>query len=158
MKRYLPDIFYRFGGFLLGGLTVFWTLEHIETIQQWGESIHISAANFPPTYWWVNILINTLTVGFLNVACLLGLFGFLGGLIGAHKLSTGLVICALTIAGMISVGIYIHGYDFQPDYWLFWVAFLLALLSNLFGIWVPYLLGFSIKRLVLLSFFSTRRK
>jgi len=126
--------------------------------QRWGEAIYLSDALFPPAYWWVTIPLNSFTVGFLNVACLLGPYAFLGGLIGAHQMKTGLIICTLTIAGMLAVGMVAFGFEYNFLDWLVWISLPLALLSNLLGVWVPYLLGFSIKRMLILSLFSQKSR
>ncbi|MEM1060666.1 MAG: hypothetical protein AAGK14_15755 [Verrucomicrobiota bacterium] len=159
-RVWIPDLLRCYGGFLLGALTLpltFITFRDFLTAAAF--ALRLDPALFPDAANpWAETLVNNLLYGFFVSAFMLGGYAFLGGLWGGHSLGAGLAISAVTMLAILLVG---YVYEGMPNLdrrgWLA-AALTTAHLGNLLGVIVPYLAGFSARRLALLLFLPAGRR
>jgi len=141
----------KYAGFVLGALTIPVMYTYQEPLPSWQANLYLGPAFFPPTWVLVPMLVNNVLANIVAIFYTFGFYNLLGGLLGTHRLRNGLLICIFTVTFDLIISILISGGIQLNRSWNSWIVLLASYLAVFLGAVVPYLLGFSLRRLLVLS-------
>lgn len=158
LRSQLDHAFRQYGGFLLGAFTVPVMFAYHGPIGDWVDQLDHGAGYFPTDWWWAPLIVSSMLSNFLFTLMLFGPCVFLGGLLGRHPLRSGLLVCFVLQTIVLLV---LHTILWPPqfqDHWFHYVLFPLSYICIYLGAMIPYLLGFSLRQLAILSLFASQTR